>query len=95
MVDWKLIELVIGPETETHIKRHGVGLSDIFNALDGHTYSRKFKIAGETRYTVLGESQGRILMTVLIQQSSLKFYLVTAYEPSESYKNLYRERCKK
>ena len=53
------------------------------------------KTAGETRYTILGESQGKILMVVLIQQSTQSFYLLTAYEPSDGYKNLYRERCKK
>ncbi len=95
MPDWKRIELITGSETETHIKRHEVSISEVFNVLNGRTYSRKIKIAGETRYTVLGESHGRILMVVLIQQSARKFYLVTAYEPSESHKNLYRERCKK
>ncbi len=95
MPDWKWIELITGPETETHIKKHGVSISEVFNVLNGQTYSRKIKIAGETRYTVLGESHGRILMIVLILQSAKKFYLVTAYEPSERHKNLYRERCKK
>ena len=94
MVNWKRIELMAGPDAEDHIKRHGVSISDVFNVLNGLTYSRKIKTAGETRYTILGESQGRILMVVLIQQSTQSFYLLTAYEPSDGYKNLYRERCK-
>ena len=95
MVNWKRIELIAGPDAEEHIKRHGVSVSDVFNVLNGLTYSRKIKIAGETRYTILGESHGRILMVVLIEESTQNFYLLTAYEPSDGYKNLYRERCKK
>ena len=95
MVNWKRIELIAGPDAEDHIKRHGVSVSDVFNVLNGLTYSRKIKIAGETRYTILGESHGRILMVVLIEESTQNFYLLTAYEPSDGYKNLYRERCKK
>ncbi len=95
MVDWKQIELIAGLETEAHIKKHGVSISDVFNVLNGQTYSRKNKTGGETRYVVLGESHGRILMVVLVQQSTQSFYLLTAYEPSEGYKKLYRERCKK
>jgi uncharacterized DUF497 family protein len=56
------IELIAGPDAEDHIKRHGVSVSDVFNVLNGLTYSRKIKIAGETRYTILGESHGRFLM---------------------------------
>jgi len=95
MVDWKQIELINGHETEAHIKKHGVSISEVFDVLNGHTYSRKIKAAGETRYAVLGESYGRILMVVLVQQSTQSFYLLTAYEPSEGYKKLYRERGKK
>jgi len=95
MVDWKQIELIAGAETETHIKKHGVSISEVFNVLNNQTYSRKIKTGGETRYAVLGESHGRILMVVLVQQSTQDFYLLTAYEPSEGYKKLYRERCKK
>lgn len=94
MVDWKRIELITGPEAEAHIKAHGVGISEVFNVLNGQTYSRKVKVAGETKYAVLGESQGRILMVVLVALSLQRFYLLTAYEPSEGYKKLYRERCK-
>lgn len=95
MVHWKSIELIAGPDAEDHIKRHGISISDVFNVLNGLTYSRKIKIAGETRYTILGESYGRILMVVLIEESTQNFYLLTAYEPSDGYKNLYKERCKK
>jgi len=95
MVDWKRIELIVGPEAEAHIKKHGVSISEVFNILNSRTYSRKIKIGGETRYAVLGESYGRILMIVLVQQSSQRFYLLTAYEPSGRYKRLYRDRCKK
>jgi len=93
MVDWKQIEIKTGPETEARIKRHGVSIPEVFNVLNGQTYSRKIKVAGETRYAVLGESHGRILMVVLIQQSKQSFYLLTAYEPSGGYKKLYKERC--
>jgi len=65
MVDWKRIELIVGPESEAHIKKHGVSISEVFNILNSRTYSRKIKTGGETRYTVLGESYGRILMVVL------------------------------
>ena len=95
MPDWKQIELIVGIESEIHIKKHSVNTSDVFNALNGQTYSRKIKVAGETRYTILGESHGRVLMIVLLQQSTNNFYLVTAYEPTDSYKKLYRERCKR
>ena len=94
MVDWKRIELIAGPDAEDHIKKHGVSVSDVFNVLNGLTYSRKIKTTGEIRYTVLGESNGRILMVILVQQSAQSFYLLTAYEPSDGYKNLYKERCK-
>ncbi len=94
MVDWKQIEIVVGQDAEAHIKKHGVNVSEVFNVLNGLTYSRKTRVAGETRYAVLGESHGRILMVVLIQQSIRSFYLLTAYEPSDGYKKLYRERCK-
>jgi len=95
MVDWKNIELIAGLEAETHIKKHGVSISEVFNVLNGQTYSRKIKTAGDTRFAVLGESNGRILTVVLVQQSTQSFYLLTAYEPSEGYKKLYRERGKK
>ncbi len=85
MVDWKRIEIIAGPDAEAHIKKHGVSISEVFNVLNGMTYSRKTSTAGETRYTVLGESHGRILMVVLVQQSTQSFYLLTAYEPSEGY----------
>lgn len=94
MVDWKQIQIISGPDAEAHVKKHGVSISEVFNVLNGLTYSRKTKVAGETRYTILGESHGRVLMVVLIQQSNQKFYLLTAYEPSDSYKKLYRERRK-
>lgn len=94
MVDWKQIEIIVGPDAEAHIKRHNVIISEVFNVLNGLTYSRKTKVAGETRYAILGESYGRILMVVLIQQSTQSFYLLTAYEPSDGYKKLYRDRCK-
>ncbi|MFZ3060537.1 MAG: hypothetical protein WA102_12480 [Candidatus Methanoperedens sp.] len=94
MVDWKQIEIIVGTDTEAHIKKHGVIISEVFNVLNGLTYSRKTKVAGETRYAILGESYGRILMVVLIPQSTKSFYLLTAYEPSDGYKKLYRERCK-
>ena len=95
MVDWKRIEIITEPEAEAHIKEHGVSIVEVFNVLNGQTYSRKIKVAGETRFTVLGKSHGRILMVVLVQQSTQSFYLLTAYEPSEGYKKLYRKRCKK
>lgn len=95
MVDWKRIELVTDPVAEAHIKEHGVSVSEVFNALNGQIYSRIVKVAREIRYIVLGESQGRILMVVLVALSAQRFYLLTAYEPSEGYKKLYRERCKK
>ncbi len=95
MVDWKRIELITGPEAGAHIKEHGVSSSEVFNVLNGQTYSRKVKVSREIRYTVLGESQGRILMVVLVALSAQRFYLLTAYEPSEGYKKLYRERSKK
>ncbi len=94
MVNWKRIELIAGPDAEDHIQKHGVTISDVFNVLNGQTYTRKIKTGGETKYTILGESHGRILMVVLIQQSAQSFYLITAYEPSDGYKNLYKERCK-
>jgi len=94
MVDWKLIEIITGPDAEAHIKKHGVSISEVFNVLNGITYSRKTSYARETRYTVLGDSHGRILMLVLVQQSTQSFYLLTAYEPTDGYKKLYRERCK-
>ncbi len=94
MVDWKRIEIITGPDAEAHLKKHGVSISEIFNVLNGITYSRKTSTAGEKRYTVLGDSHGRILMVVLVQQSSQSFYLLTAYEPADGYKKLYRERCK-
>jgi uncharacterized DUF497 family protein len=94
MVDWKQIEIKTGREAEAHIKRHRVSISEVFNVLNGLTYSRKIRVAGETRYAALGESHGRILMVVLVQQSTQSFYLLTAYEPSEGYKKLYKERCK-
>jgi len=94
MFNWKQIELKIGPEAEAHIKKHGVSISEVFNVLNGQTYSRKIKVIGEIRYAVLGESHGRILMVVLVQQSKQSFYLLTAYEPSEGYKKLYKERYK-
>ena len=72
----------------------GVIISDVFNVLNGLTYSRKIKTTGETRYTILGEPQGRILMIVLIQQSTQSFYLLTAYETSDGNKKLYMKRCK-
>jgi hypothetical protein len=52
MVNWKRSELIAGPDAEDHIKRHGVSISDVFNVLNGLTYSRKIKTAGETRYTI-------------------------------------------
>ncbi len=94
MVDWKRIEIIAGQDAEAHIKKHGVSIPEVFNALNGRTYSRKIKAVGETRYAILGESQGRILIVILIQQSTQSFYLLTAYEPSDGYKKLYRERCK-
>ncbi len=95
MVDWKRIELITGPETEVHVKKHGVSLSEVFNVLSGQTYSRKIKMGGDIRHIILGESNGRILMVVLNQQSTNKFYLVTAYEPTAGHKKLYRDKCKK
>lgn len=95
MVDWKRIELITGPEAETHIKKHGVSISEVFKVLNGQTYSRKIKMGGDTRHAILGESHGRILMVILVQRSVQSFYLLTAYEPSEGYKKLYREKCKK
>ena len=62
MVDWKRIEIITGPDAEAHIKKHGVSISEVFNVLNGLTYSRKTSNAGETRYTVLGDSHGRILI---------------------------------
>ncbi len=95
MVDWKQIEVITGHEAEIHIKRHCVSISEVFNVLNGQTYSRKIKVGGETRYAVLGESHGRILMVILVQRANQSFYLLTAYEPSDGYKKLYRDRCKK
>jgi len=94
MVDWKQIEIITDLDAEAHIRKHGVSISEVFNVLNGVTYSRKTSNAGEIRYTVLGESFGRVLMVVLVQQSSQSFYLLTAYEPADGYKKLYRERCK-
>ena len=77
MVDWKRIEIITEPEAEAHIKEHGVSIVEVFNVLNGQTYSRKIKVAGETRYTVLGESHGRILMVVLCAAINTK--LLPAY----------------
>jgi len=40
---WKNIELISGSDAEDHIKRDGASISDVFNVLNGLTYSRKIK----------------------------------------------------
>lgn len=38
-MDWKQIEIIVGQDAEAHIRKHGVNISEVFNVLNGLTYS--------------------------------------------------------
>lgn len=65
MVNWKNIRLVYGENTFWHISRHRVDISEVHNVLAGCFITQRIITNGVLRYSVLGESYGRVLTLVL------------------------------
>jgi len=95
MVDWKRVELEFPPEIRNHIVRHGIKRFEVEEVFNHKIIPRKVRDNGETRYIVLGESFGRILMVIVAPLSGNRVRVITAYEPSDRYKRIYRGKYKR
>ena len=95
MVNWKRTRLEFTPETYDHIKKHGVRWSEIEEVFNHTIIPRKVRDNEETRYIVLGESFGRILMVIVAPLRGNRVRVITAYEPSDRHKRIYREKHKR
>ncbi len=95
MVNWKHTRLEFTPETYDHIKKHGVRWFEIEEVFNHEFIPRKVRVENEIRYTVLGESFGRILMVIVVPLSGNRNHVITAYEPSDGCKRIYRAKRKR
>ncbi|PXF57814.1 MAG: hypothetical protein C4B59_14455 [Candidatus Methanogaster sp.] len=95
MVNWKRTRLEFTPETHNHIKKHGVRWFELEEVFNHEFIPRKVRVEDEIRYAVLGESFGRILMVIVVPLSGNVIRVITAYEPSDGRKRIYREKRKK
>ena len=95
MVDWKCTRLEFTPETHNHIMKHGIKRFEVEEVFNHKIIPRKVRDNGETRYVVLGESFGRILMVIVAPLSGNRVRVITAYEPSDGHKKVYREKHKR
>ena len=95
MVDWKRTRLEFTPETYGHIEKHGVRWFEIEEGFNHVFIPRKVHVENETRYAVLGESFGRILMVIVVPLSGNQIRVITAYEPSDGHKRVYRGKHKR
>lgn len=95
MVDWKRVELEFTPEICNHIVRHGIERFEVEEVFNHKIIPRKVRDNGETRYIVLGESFGRILMVIVAPLSGNRVRVITAYEPSDRHKRIYRGKYKR
>lgn len=77
-MDWKRARLEFTPETYGHIERHGVRWFEIEEVFNHKIIPRKVRYNGETRYVVLGESFGRILMVIVAPLSGNRVRVITA-----------------
>jgi len=89
MVDWKRTRLEFTPETYDHIKKHGARWFEIEEVFNHEFIPHKVRVENKTRYDVLGESFGRILMVIVVSLSGNRIHVITAYEPSDRRKNLW------
>lgn len=95
MVDWKRTRLEFTHETYNHLLKHGVKRFEIEEVFNHEFIPRKVRVDNEIRYAVLGESFGRILMVIVVPLSGNRIRVITAYEPSDRHKRIYREKCKR
>ena len=95
MVNWKHTRLEFTPETYDHIKKHGVRWFEIEEVFNHEFIPRKVRVENEIRYAVLGESFGRILMVIVVPLSGNRIHVITAYEPSDGCKRIYRAKRKR
>ncbi|RLG24339.1 hypothetical protein DRN77_02600 [Methanosarcinales archaeon] len=95
MVDWRHVRLEFTSETYDHIGKHRVKRFEVEEVLNHTFLPLKVRVNDEIRYVLLGESFGRILMVVVAPLSSNRVRVISAYEPSDGYKKLYRKKCKK
>jgi uncharacterized DUF497 family protein len=92
MINWKRTRLEFTPETYDHIKKHRVRWFEIEEVFNHEFIPRKVRVENEIRYAVLGESFGRILMVIVVPLSGNRIRVITAYEPSDRRKRIYREK---
>ncbi len=78
--------MVYGDNTLEHIAIHNVTLSEVQNILKGYFIPIKTYINGTLRYSVIGESHGRILTVILEPTASDELLLITAFDVNETYK---------
>ena len=95
MVDWKRTRLEFTPETHNHIMKHGIKRFEVEEVFNHKIIPRKVRDNEETRYIVLGESFGRILMVIVAPLRGNRVRVITAYEPSDRHKKIYREKHKR
>uniref|UniRef100_A0A6M3LXI7 DUF4258 domain-containing protein n=1 Tax=viral metagenome TaxID=1070528 RepID=A0A6M3LXI7_9ZZZZ len=95
MVNWKRIKLVYGQNTIWHIAEHRVDISEVHNVLARRFIIQRIIVNGVLRYSVLGESYGRILTLILEPVGGDDMLLITAYDSPESRKRIYRQWIKR
>jgi uncharacterized DUF497 family protein len=75
--------------------KHGVKRFEVEEVFNHKIIPRKVRDNEETRYIVLGESFGRILMVIVAPLSGNRVRVITAYEPSDGRKRIYRKKHKR
>ncbi|MCK4651786.1 MAG: BrnT family toxin [Methanosarcinales archaeon] len=95
MVDWRRTKPEFTIETYSHIKKHGVKRFEVEDVFNNTFLPLKVRVNDEIRYIVLGESFGRILMVIVTPLPGNNVRIISAYEPSNRYKKLYRKKCKR
>ncbi len=87
---WKII---IDKKARLKIEKHGLTVHQVKRALMGKVYI--YKTYGR-RYAVLGEDFGKIIKVIIEPLKQMKkLRVITAYEPSQKDKKLYKRKVKK
>ncbi len=94
MVIFHYVRLAYDNRTLLKLDNHNVNFHELVYTLSREVIFNKFIFQGTTRFKIIAQSWSRILLIVLESLENDAYYIVTAYEPSKKYQNLYKKLIK-
>ncbi len=89
MVNWKNLDL----EIHDHAYKHGIKDYEIEQIFKGKIYKRKIYVNGESRYQIIGQAFGRLIMVIASKSGSNRLKILSARHAPE-YKEIYHDKAK-